>query len=74
MFLILASHLSWGLVTHQAKGQSDCLLLCGMMLERKREFLRKGDKMTFHNIRFSVDSIDGRKADKIRVEQTQPRQ
>jgi hypothetical protein len=38
------------------------------------EFLRKGDKMTFHNIRFSVESVEGRKADKIRVEQTQPRQ
>ena len=54
------------------KGQAETI--AGMMLERKREFLRKGDKMTFHNIRFSVDSIEGRKADKIRVEQTQPRQ
>lgn len=54
------------------KGQAETV--AGMMLERKREFLRKGDKMTFHNIRFSVESVEGRKADKIRVEQTQPRQ
>ena len=54
------------------KGQAETI--AGMMLERKREFLRKGDKMTFHNIRFSVESIECRKADKIRVEQIQPRQ
>lgn len=57
---------------NDCKGQAETI--AGMMLERKREFLRKGDKMTFHNIRFSVESIEGRKADKIRVEQTQPRQ
>ena len=51
------------------KGQAETI--AGMMLERKREFLRKGDKMTFHSVRFTVESVEGRKADKIKVEQTQ---
>ena len=49
------------------KGQAETV--AGMLLERKREFLRKGDKMTFHSVRFTVESVEGRKADKIKVEQ-----
>ena len=51
------------------KGQAETV--AGMLLERKREFLRKGDKMTFHSVRFTVESVEGRKADKIKVEQLQ---
>ncbi len=42
--------------------------VAGMMLESKREFLRKGDRMTFHNVTFIVERVEGRKADKIKVE------
>ncbi len=42
--------------------------VAGMMLESKREFLRKGDRMSFHNVTFIVERVEGRKADKIKVE------
>lgn len=42
--------------------------LAGMMLELKRDFPRKGDVFTAHDIRFTVQEIDGRRIDKIRVD------
>ncbi len=42
--------------------------LAGLMLELKRDFPRKGDTFTAHNIRFTVQQISGRRVDKIKVE------
>lgn len=41
--------------------------LAGMMLEIKRDFPRKGDTFTSHNIRFTVQEIEGHRIDKIRI-------
>ncbi len=41
--------------------------LAGMMLEIKRDFPRKGDAFTSHNIRFTVQETEGHRIDKIRV-------
>lgn len=41
--------------------------LAGMMLELKRDFPRKGDAFTSHNIRFTVQEMEGHRIDKIRV-------
>lgn len=42
--------------------------LAGLMLELKRDFPRKGDVFTSHAIRFTVQELDGRRIDKIRVD------
>lgn len=41
--------------------------LAGMMLEIKRDFPRKGDTFTSHNIRFTVQEMEGHRIDKIRI-------
>ncbi len=41
--------------------------LAGLLLELKRDFPQKGDTFTAHEIRFAVESLDGRRIDKIRV-------
>lgn len=42
--------------------------LAGMMLELKRDFPRKGDIFTAHDIRFTVQEMEGHRIDKIRVD------
>lgn len=42
--------------------------VAGMMLENKREFLRRGDRMTFHGVRLSVMKVTGHYAEEIKVE------
>jgi len=42
--------------------------LAGLILELKRDFPRKGDNFTAHAIRFTVQEMDGRRVDKIRVD------
>lgn len=42
--------------------------LAGLMLELKRDFPRKGDVFTSHNIRFTVQEMEGLRIDKIRVD------
>ena len=42
--------------------------LAGLMLELKRDFPRKGDVFTSHDIRFTVQEMDGHRVDKIRVD------
>jgi gliding motility-associated protein GldE len=39
----------------------------GLLLEIKRNFLKKGEQLTSHNIRFTVTAVDGRRIDKIKV-------
>lgn len=41
--------------------------LAGMMLEIKRDFPRKGDTFTSHDIRFTVQEMEGHRIDKIRI-------
>ena len=41
--------------------------LAGLMLELKRDLLKKGDMVEAHNIRFTVHSADGHRVDKIKV-------
>ncbi len=42
--------------------------LAGLMLELKRDFPRKGDRFTSHNIRFIVVEMEGHRIEKIRVD------
>ncbi len=41
--------------------------LAGLMLELRRDLLKKGDMVEAHNIRFTVHQMDGRRVDKIKV-------
>lgn len=47
------------------KGEAETL--AGLMLELKRDFPRKGDSFTTHDIRFTVQEVEGRRIDKILV-------
>ena len=42
--------------------------LAGLMLELKRDFPRKGDTFTAHDIRFTVAEMEAHRIDKIKVE------
>ncbi len=42
--------------------------VAGLMLEAKKEFLRKGDKMVFHGVRLTVKKVTGHYAEEIKVE------
>ena len=48
--------------------QGEAETLAGLMLELKRDFPRKGDAFTAHDIRFTVQEMDGHRIDKIRVD------
>lgn len=48
--------------------RGDAETLAGLMLELKRDFPRKGDLFTSHGIRFTVEEIESRRIEKIRVE------
>lgn len=41
--------------------------IAGLMLEIKRNFLKKGEQLTSHHIRFMVTEIEGHRIDKIQV-------
>ena len=41
--------------------------LAGLMLEINRNFLNKGDKVSAHGYDFTVEALDGRRIDKIKV-------
>ncbi|MCM1150884.1 MAG: gliding motility-associated protein GldE [Alistipes sp.] len=48
------------------KGEAETL--AGLMLELKRDFPRKGDVFTSHDIRFTVKETDAHRIEKIRVD------
>ncbi|MEG1864734.1 MAG: gliding motility-associated protein GldE [Alistipes sp.] len=48
--------------------KGDAETLAGLMLELKRDFPRKGDIFTAHGIRFTVQEVESRRIDKIRVD------
>ena len=41
--------------------------VAGLMLEIKRNFLKKGDEVEAHNIRFVVEAVEGRRIEKIKI-------
>ena len=41
--------------------------IAGLMLEIKRNFLKKGEQLTSHSIRFVVTAVEGHRIDKIKV-------
>ena len=41
--------------------------IAGLMLEIKRNFLKKGEQLTSHSIRFMVMAVEGHRIDKIKV-------
>ena len=41
--------------------------IAGLLLEIKRNFLKKGEQLTSHNIRFTLTAVDGHRIDKIKV-------
>lgn len=47
------------------KGQAETI--AGLMLEIKRDFLKRKDTIVTHDIKFTVEAIDGRRIDKIKV-------
>ena len=47
------------------KGRAETL--AGLMLELKCDFLKKGDTVTAHGVRFTVEEIEGHRIDKIKV-------
>ena len=50
-----------------AEVQGRAETLAGLMLELKRNFLKKGDKVSSHGFTFKVESMEGRRIDKIKV-------
>lgn len=42
--------------------------IAGMLLEAKKDFLRKGDRFTIHNVKLSVTKASGHHAEEIKVE------
>ena len=41
--------------------------IAGLLLEIKRNFLKKGEQLTSHGVRFIVTAVDGHRIDKIKV-------
>ena len=50
----------------EVRGEAETL--AGLMLELKRDFPRKGDTFTAHDIRFTVQEMEAHRIDKIRVD------
>lgn len=48
--------------------EGDAETIAGLMLEVKRDFLKKGDTITSHGIKFTVLSMAGRRIEKIKAE------
>lgn len=47
------------------KGQAETI--AGLMLEIKRDFLKRGDSIISHDVRFTVESVEKRRIDKVKV-------
>ena len=41
--------------------------VAGLMLELRRNFLKKGESVTAHSVKFTAEELDGRRIDKIKV-------
>mgnify|MGYP000601067860 FL=1 len=49
----------------EAKGEAETL--AGLMLEIRKDFLRRGETLAYRRLTLRVDAMDGRRIDKIRV-------
>ena len=49
----------------EAKGEAETL--AGLMLEIRKDFLRRGEMLAYRRLTLRVDAMDGRRIDKIRV-------
>lgn len=49
------------------KGEAETI--AGLMLEAKKEFLKKNDTLRSHGIKFTVEVVTGHKVERVRVEQ-----
>ena len=49
----------------EAKGEAETL--AGLMLEIRKDFLRRGETLAYRRLTLHVDAMDGRRIDKIRV-------
>ena len=47
--------------------KGDAETLAGLLLEIKRNFPKLGDSFESHGIRFTVEAVEGRRVDKIKV-------
>ncbi len=47
--------------------QGEAETLAGLMLEIKKDFLKKGESVTFENLKMTVEQLEQRRIDKIRV-------
>lgn len=54
------------------KGQAETI--AGLMLEINNDFLKPGESVTSHNIKFSVHTMDGKRIDKVKVRLLPPTQ
>ena len=52
-------------ILDDVKGQAETI--AGLMLEIKGDFLKRKDTIITHDIKFTVEAIDGRRIDKIKV-------
>ena len=49
----------------EVKGRAETL--AGLLLDLKRDFPRKGDRVRTHGMEFTVDKLDGHRIEKIKV-------
>jgi len=47
------------------RGQAETI--AGLMLELRHNFLKKGESVTAHSVKFTAEELDGRRIDKIKV-------
>lgn len=47
--------------------KGDAETLAGLLLELKRDFLKRGDKVTSHDVQFVVEAVEGHRIDKVKV-------
>lgn len=57
-----------------AEACGGCETIAGLMLELRRDFLRKGEAVSSKGVEFTVNSLDGRRIDKVKVVVRIPKQ
>ncbi|MDD3108641.1 MAG: gliding motility-associated protein GldE [Alistipes sp.] len=54
--------------------RGDAETIAGVMLEIRKDFLRRAEKLSFLRLNLTVEALDGRRIDKVRVEVLPPRE
>jgi gliding motility-associated protein GldE len=52
---------------HFGEAGSRCETVAGLVLELRRDFLKKGESVSSHGVAFTVTALDGRRIDKVKV-------